>query len=154
MNLCIADIFTDSLAPLTGEERKAVEIAIRQSQEQSAISVSYGVRYVAELTVELESATGASSSPAAGNDRRCSTPRPKPKPRCTPMRAPPASSPVGRWSRRERAYKFGPSLELSYQDDLSAPIHEPSFKKAAGEALGHQASMAFPRSDGASFATD
>jgi type I restriction enzyme, R subunit len=33
------------------------------------------------------------------------------------------------------AYKFDPSLELPYQDNLSALIHEPSFKEAAGEAV-------------------
>jgi type I restriction enzyme, R subunit len=32
-------------------------------------------------------------------------------------------------------YKFDPSLKLPYQDNLSALIHEPSFKEAAGEAV-------------------
>lgn len=33
------------------------------------------------------------------------------------------------------AYKHDPALKLPYQDNLSALIHEPSFKKAAGEAV-------------------
>src|SRR3954466_6984490 len=33
------------------------------------------------------------------------------------------------------SYKFDPSLELPYQATLSALIHEPSFKEAAGEAV-------------------
>jgi type I restriction enzyme R subunit len=33
------------------------------------------------------------------------------------------------------AYKYDPSLRLPYQDNLSALIHEPSFKAAAGEAV-------------------
>jgi type I restriction enzyme R subunit len=33
------------------------------------------------------------------------------------------------------AYKFDPSLKVPYQDNLSALIHEPSFKEAAGEAV-------------------
>src|SRR5688500_5720973 len=33
------------------------------------------------------------------------------------------------------AYKYDPSLKLPYQDNLSALIHEPSFKQAAGEAV-------------------
>lgn len=33
------------------------------------------------------------------------------------------------------AYKFDPSLKLPYQDNLSALIHEPSFKETAGEAV-------------------
>ena len=33
------------------------------------------------------------------------------------------------------AYKFDPSLTLPYQENLSALIHEPSFKEAAGEAV-------------------
>jgi type I restriction enzyme R subunit len=33
------------------------------------------------------------------------------------------------------AYKHDPSLKLPYQDRLSALIHEPSFKQAAGEAV-------------------
>ena len=33
------------------------------------------------------------------------------------------------------AYKHDPVLKLPYQDNLSALIHEPSFKKAAGEAV-------------------
>ena len=33
------------------------------------------------------------------------------------------------------AYKHDPALRLPYQDNLSALIHEPSFKKAAGEAV-------------------
>lgn len=33
------------------------------------------------------------------------------------------------------AYKHDPSLKLPYQDKLSALIHEPSFKQAAGEAV-------------------
>src|SRR5919197_1004486 len=32
-------------------------------------------------------------------------------------------------------YKHDASLKLPYQDDLSALIHEPSFKQAAGEAV-------------------
>ncbi len=32
------------------------------------------------------------------------------------------------------AYKHDPALRLPYQDNLSALIHEPSFKRAAGEA--------------------
>lgn len=33
------------------------------------------------------------------------------------------------------AYKYDPGLKLPYQDNLSALIHEPSFKQAAGEAI-------------------
>src|SRR5512141_2857253 len=33
------------------------------------------------------------------------------------------------------AYKHDPSLRLPYQDNLSALIHDPSFKQAAGEAV-------------------
>jgi type I restriction enzyme R subunit len=33
------------------------------------------------------------------------------------------------------AYKHDPALKLPYQDNLSALIHEPSFKEAAGEAV-------------------
>jgi FAD/FMN-containing dehydrogenase len=33
------------------------------------------------------------------------------------------------------AYKADPALHLPYQDSLSALIHEPSFKAAAGEAV-------------------
>ena len=33
------------------------------------------------------------------------------------------------------AYKADPALRLPYQDNLSALIHEPSFKAAAGEAV-------------------
>jgi type I restriction enzyme R subunit len=33
------------------------------------------------------------------------------------------------------AYKHDASLKLPYQDNLSALIHEPSFKTAAGEAV-------------------
>ncbi|WP_447603540.1 DEAD/DEAH box helicase family protein [Nitrospira sp. Nam80] len=33
------------------------------------------------------------------------------------------------------AYKFDPALKLPYQDNLSALIHEPSFKQAAGDAV-------------------
>lgn len=33
------------------------------------------------------------------------------------------------------AYKYDPSLRLPYQDNLSALIHEPTFKQAAGEAV-------------------
>ncbi|MPZ43227.1 MAG: DUF4145 domain-containing protein, partial [Betaproteobacteria bacterium] len=33
------------------------------------------------------------------------------------------------------AYTFDPALKLPYQDSLSALIHEPSFKQAAGEAV-------------------
>ena len=32
-------------------------------------------------------------------------------------------------------YKFDPALKLPYQDNLSALIHEPTFKQAAGEAV-------------------
>src|ERR687892_446623 len=34
-----------------------------------------------------------------------------------------------------RAYKYDPALKLPYQDNLSALIHEPSFKQTAGEAV-------------------
>src|SRR6185369_1748 len=33
------------------------------------------------------------------------------------------------------AFKYDPSLRLPYQDNLSALIHEPTFKTAAGEAV-------------------
>jgi type I restriction enzyme R subunit len=33
------------------------------------------------------------------------------------------------------AFKHAPALRLPYQDNLSALIHEPSFKDAAGEAV-------------------
>ena len=33
------------------------------------------------------------------------------------------------------AYKFDPGLRLPYQDNISALIHEPSFKQTAGEAI-------------------
>jgi type I restriction enzyme R subunit len=33
------------------------------------------------------------------------------------------------------AYKYDPALKLPYQDNLSALIHEPSFKQTAGEAV-------------------
>jgi len=33
------------------------------------------------------------------------------------------------------AYKYDPALKLPYQDNLSALIHDPSFKEAAGEAV-------------------
>jgi type I restriction enzyme R subunit len=33
------------------------------------------------------------------------------------------------------AYKHDPALKLPYQDNLSALIHEPSFKHTAGEAV-------------------
>src|SRR5438046_5580855 len=33
------------------------------------------------------------------------------------------------------AYKYDAALKLPYQDNLSALIHEPSFKQAAGEAV-------------------
>src|SRR6188474_114537 len=33
------------------------------------------------------------------------------------------------------AYKFEPALKLPYQDNLSALIHEPSFKQSAGESV-------------------
>jgi type I restriction enzyme, R subunit len=33
------------------------------------------------------------------------------------------------------AYKHDPALKLPYQDNLSALIHEPSFKQTAGEAV-------------------
>ncbi len=33
------------------------------------------------------------------------------------------------------AYKHDPALRLPYQDNLSALIHEPTFKAAAGEAV-------------------
>ena len=38
------------------------------------------------------------------------------------------------------AYKYDASLRLPYQDNLSALIHEPSFKAAAGEAVFSQGS--------------
>lgn len=34
-----------------------------------------------------------------------------------------------------RAFKFDPALKLPYDDRISALIHEPSFKHAAGEAV-------------------
>ena len=37
------------------------------------------------------------------------------------------------------AYKFDPGLKLPYQDNLSALIHDPSFKKNAGEAVFNKA---------------
>ncbi len=37
------------------------------------------------------------------------------------------------------AYKHDPTLSLPYQDNLSALIHEPSFKQAAGEAVFNKA---------------
>ena len=37
------------------------------------------------------------------------------------------------------AYKHDPALRLPYQDNLSALIHEPSFKLAAGEAVFNKA---------------
>jgi len=37
------------------------------------------------------------------------------------------------------AYKRDASLKLPYQDNLSALIHEPSFKQAAGEAVFNKA---------------
>ena len=55
---------------------------------------------------------------------------------CTPTRAPPASTRAARWSWRWRGlYKHDAALKLPYQDNLSALIHEPSFKQAAGEAV-------------------
>lgn len=33
------------------------------------------------------------------------------------------------------AYKYDSALKLPYQDNLSALLHEPTFKKAAGEAV-------------------
>jgi len=33
------------------------------------------------------------------------------------------------------AYKHDPALKLPYQDNLSALIHDPTFKQAAGEAV-------------------
>ena len=33
------------------------------------------------------------------------------------------------------AYKYDAALKLPYQDNLSALIHEPSFKQVAGEAV-------------------
>src|SRR6266446_3901740 len=33
------------------------------------------------------------------------------------------------------AYKYDPGLKLPYQDNLSALIHEPTFKQTAGEAV-------------------
>ena len=33
------------------------------------------------------------------------------------------------------AYKYDPALRLPYQDNLSALLHEPTFKRAAGEAI-------------------
>ena len=68
--------------------------------------------------------------------RRVRRRRARPRPRCTPTRAPPASTPAARSSWRSA----GPTsttraLKLPYQDNLSALIHEPSFKQAAGEAV-------------------
>jgi type I restriction enzyme R subunit len=37
------------------------------------------------------------------------------------------------------AYKSDSSLRLPYQDNLSALIHEPTFKKTAGEAVFNKA---------------
>lgn len=39
------------------------------------------------------------------------------------------------------AYKFDPGLKLPYQDNLSALIHEPTFKQTAGEAVFAKAKM-------------
>jgi type I restriction enzyme, R subunit len=39
------------------------------------------------------------------------------------------------------AYKFDPGLRLPYQDNLSALIHEPSFKQIAGEAVFSKARL-------------
>lgn len=39
------------------------------------------------------------------------------------------------------AYKHDPALRLPYQDNLSALIHEPSFKQAAGEAVFSKARL-------------
>jgi type I restriction enzyme R subunit len=41
----------------------------------------------------------------------------------------------------EWAYKHDSSLRLPHQDNLSALIHEPTFKAAAGEALFSKARM-------------
>src|SRR2546429_7082798 len=38
------------------------------------------------------------------------------------------------------AYKHDPELKLPYQDNLSALIHEPSFKQTAGDAAFSKAS--------------
>ena len=38
------------------------------------------------------------------------------------------------------AYKHDPALKLPYQDNLSALIHDPTFKQAAGEAASTRAS--------------
>src|SRR5882724_835909 len=37
------------------------------------------------------------------------------------------------------AYKYDPSLKVPYQDNLSALIHDPSFKQTAGEAVFNKA---------------
>ena len=39
------------------------------------------------------------------------------------------------------AYKHDPALRLPYDDRISALIHEPSFKQAAGEAVFSKARM-------------
>ena len=39
------------------------------------------------------------------------------------------------------AYKADGSLHLPYQDNLSALIHEPTFKQAAGEAVFNKARL-------------
>lgn len=39
------------------------------------------------------------------------------------------------------AYKFDASLHLPYQDNVSALIHDPSFKKVAGEAIFSKAKV-------------
>ena len=38
-------------------------------------------------------------------------------------------------------YKYDAALKLPYQDNLSALIHEPTFKQAAGEAVFSKAKM-------------
>ena len=54
----------------------------------------------------------------------------------TPMPAARASTPGARWSWRcTGLYKHDAALKLPYQDNLSALIHEPTFKQAAGEAV-------------------
>src|SRR3989449_5224497 len=37
------------------------------------------------------------------------------------------------------AYKYDPALKLPYQDNLSALVHDPSFKQTAGEAVFRKA---------------
>ena len=56
--------------------------------------------------------------------------------RCIQIRVPRAFMRVGRWNSAVAwAYKHDPNLKLPYQDNLSALVHERTFKQAAGEAV-------------------